>query len=356
MGVFLQYLIGVQNWEPLANINWINHALDIFLGLIEMNEVVLIEGRLPYALPISSKFFNWAESIKISHIINLAMQLLYSDPAETKKAWISLFQADWTTFSKCKQANLTQYFIQFFSKKILMKDRLQSYSCATSSPGKIPRENVHCLMLKTQVITKIDIIILRAAAKSPVKLWHICMRNSKLTSFTVVKWRSKSVCIKTYAAMSYEQIGEWKVAEQSLSSYLPPVQQSEIVQEKSRANILHFGQGKYNLWENHWVLFSSKIQQNLGQRYSNQSASHPPNQPQSSTPPTPLLFEHVDKIIGTLKTQFPLLAALSMEMLVEWPFKQFMAPPEEDVYLLISAFLQEDLGLRKEARPGVDQG
>ncbi|KAA1104990.1 hypothetical protein PGTUg99_000003, partial [Puccinia graminis f. sp. tritici] len=52
----LQYLIGVQNWEPLADINWIHHALDIFLGSIEMNDPVLIEGRLPYPLPNSSEF------------------------------------------------------------------------------------------------------------------------------------------------------------------------------------------------------------------------------------------------------------------------------------------------------------
>jgi len=67
------------------------------LELDEMNDPVLIKGQIPYPLPDSSEFLKWAESIKISHIINSARQLLYVDPAETEKVWISLFQAAWTT-------------------------------------------------------------------------------------------------------------------------------------------------------------------------------------------------------------------------------------------------------------------
>jgi transformation/transcription domain-associated protein len=48
--------------------------------------------------------------------------------------------------------------------------------------------------------------------------------------------------------------------------------------------------------------------------------------------------------MGTLKTQFPLLA-LSMEMLVDQLYQRFKAPPEEDVYRLISALLQEALSV-----------
>jgi phosphatidylinositol kinase/protein kinase (PI-3 family) len=37
--------------------------------------------------------------------------------------------------------------------------------------------------------------------------------------------------------------------------------QYEMAQEKARANLLPFGQGEYNLWEDHWVLCASKMQQ-----------------------------------------------------------------------------------------------
>ncbi|KAA1117324.1 hypothetical protein PGT21_003607 [Puccinia graminis f. sp. tritici] len=66
-------------------------------------------------------------------------------------------------------------------------------------------------------------------------------------------------------------------------------------------------------------------------------ATLPNHPPQSITPPGPFPFEHADDIMGTLKTQFPLLA-LSMEMLVDQLYQRFKAPPEEDVYRLISAY------------------
>ncbi|PLW55359.1 hypothetical protein PCANC_02309 [Puccinia coronata f. sp. avenae] len=66
--------------------------------------------------------------------------------------------------------------------------------------------------------------------------------------------------------------------------------------------------------------------------------------PQSTSPPAPLPLEHVDDIMGTLKTQFPLLA-LSMEMLVDQLLQRFEPPPEEEVYRLLCTLLQEALAV-----------
>ncbi|KAA1099348.1 hypothetical protein PGT21_004258 [Puccinia graminis f. sp. tritici] len=281
----LQYLIGVQNWEPLADINWIHHALDIFLGSIEMNDPVLIEGRLPYPLPNSSEFLNWAESIKIGHVISSARQLLYADPAETEKIWVSLFQAAWTTFSKREQADLTRYLIHLFSKEYLMKavDRRPNVvqiilsGVRGCNPTVVLPPHLVRYLGKTYAAWYTAIENLQEVLDEVVdfnqdvqNVSHNENRHHPENSREVAgealaqlyaelgetdifygQWRRKSLCIETNAAMSYEQIGEWEAAEQAY----------EIAQEKARSNLLPFGQGEYNLWEDHWVLCASKIQQ-----------------------------------------------------------------------------------------------
>ncbi|KAI7948232.1 hypothetical protein MJO29_009897 [Puccinia striiformis f. sp. tritici] len=281
----LQYLIGVQNWEPLADINWIHHALDIFLGSIEMNDPVLIEGRLPYPLPSSSGFLAWAETIKMSNVISAARQLLYADPAETEKIWVSLFQAAWTTFSKREQADLTRYLIHLFSKEYLMKavDRRPNVvqillsGVRGCNPTVVLPPHLVRYLGKTYAAWYTAIEILQELLDEVVDFTPDSQNNSHNetrhhpegsrdvagealaqlyaelgeTDIFYGQWRRKSLCIETNAAMSYEQIGEWEAAEQAY----------EIAQEKARANLLPFGQGEYNLWEDHWVLCASKIQQ-----------------------------------------------------------------------------------------------
>ncbi|KAI9615596.1 hypothetical protein H4Q26_011538 [Puccinia striiformis f. sp. tritici PST-130] len=291
----LQYLIGVQNWEPLADINWIHHALDIFLGSIEMNDPVLIEGRLPYPLPSSSGFLAWAETIKMSNVISAARQLLYADPAETEKIWVSLFQAAWTTFSKREQADLTRYLIHLFSKEYLMKavDRRPNVvqillsGVRGCNPTVVLPPHLVRYLGKTYAAWYTAIEILQELLDEVVDFTPDSQNNSHNetrhhpegsrdvagealaqlyaelgeTDIFYGQWRRKSLCIETNAAMSYEQIGEWEAAEQAY----------EIAQEKARANLLPFGQAEYNLWEDHWVLCASKSSNDLARAEHNSS-------------------------------------------------------------------------------------
>lgn len=51
-------------------------------------------------------------------------------------------------------------------------------------------------------------------------------------------------------------------------------------------------------------------------------------------------WEHVDEVVQILKTAFPLLI-LSMETMVDQILQRFKAPPEEEIYRLISMLLQD---------------
>ena len=53
-------------------------------------------------------------------------------------------------------------------------------------------------------------------------------------------------------------------------------------------------------------------------------------------------WEHVEEILSILKTAFPLLA-LSMEMIVDQVSTRFKPLPDEDIYRLISALLNDGL-------------
>lgn len=51
-------------------------------------------------------------------------------------------------------------------------------------------------------------------------------------------------------------------------------------------------------------------------------------------------WEYVDEVVQILKTAFPLLI-LSMETMVDQILQRFKAPPEEEIYRLISMLLQD---------------
>ncbi|KAA1117322.1 hypothetical protein PGT21_003579 [Puccinia graminis f. sp. tritici] len=200
----------VQNWE--TGRYQLDTRIRSLLGSIEMNDPVLIEGRLPYPLPNSSEFLNWAESIKIAIVISSARQLLI-DPAETEKIW-----------------------------------RLQSNRRPSSSFGQISGQNLRCWYTAIENpggFGRGGRFQSRRSERSHNENEHHPENSREVAGEAFVnctpKWRRKSLCIETNAAMSYEQIGEWEAAEQAY----------EIAQEKARSNLLPFGQGEYTLGD-HW--------------------------------------------------------------------------------------------------------
>ncbi|CAH7675619.1 hypothetical protein PPACK8108_LOCUS10651 [Phakopsora pachyrhizi] len=242
----LHYLIGVQNWEPLADINWIHHALDLFLGSIDPDDPVLLEVRPNSHSKSPSPFLIWAKGIKMSHIVKSARQLLYADPSETEKIWVSLFQAAWSTFNRREQNDLTRYLVSLFSKEYLVKviDRrpnvvqiLLAGIRACSPPVVLPPHLIRYLG--------------KTYAAWYTAIEHLQEVYDEVADEEGSQWRRKAFCVETNAAMSYEQIDEWGAAQQAY----------EVAQEKARANLLSFGQGEYNLWEDHWILCAQKVQQ-----------------------------------------------------------------------------------------------
>lgn len=76
---------------------------------------------------------------------------------------------------------------------------------------------------------------------------------------------------------------------------------------------------------------------------SNSAPSLPGQHPTAEVQPIHTLrqgWEYVDEVVQILKTAFPLLI-LSMETMVDQILQRFKAPPEEEIYRLISMLLQD---------------
>jgi transformation/transcription domain-associated protein len=64
-------------------------------------------------------------------------------------------------------------------------------------------------------------------------------------------WRRRCLYVETNAALSYEQNGMWDKAQHMY----------EAAQIKARTGAIPFSQAEYMLWEDHWVLCATKLQQ-----------------------------------------------------------------------------------------------
>jgi transformation/transcription domain-associated protein len=80
---------------------------------------------------------------------------------------------------------------------------------------------------------------------------------------------------------------------------------------------------------------------------SNSAPSLPGQHPATEQPTYTVRqgWEHVDEVVQILKTAFPLLI-LSMETMVDQILQRFKAPPEEEIYRLISMLLQDAIQVR----------
>lgn len=112
----LHYILGVQNWEALAE-HWLHQALDLLLGaanpelpLYEPSEAVLADERL-------ATFANELSSLRSGLLIQATRRLLYADPSLTQDMWIATFKAAWTCLSEPERQDVTDFSIELLAKE-----------------------------------------------------------------------------------------------------------------------------------------------------------------------------------------------------------------------------------------------
>ncbi|EGF99177.1 uncharacterized protein MELLADRAFT_112932 [Melampsora larici-populina 98AG31] len=233
----LHYMVRFQNWEPLAEVNWMHHATDLFMGVIDADQPALLPGRLP--LPTGC-----------------------------------------TTFSKQEQADISRFLVTLLSKEFLIKpvDR---------------RSNVVQILLgDVRACTPTPILpphLVRYLANTYsawlIAIEHLQEMSEELVDDEVTQEIVSDVLAQLYTELGETdifmvQIGEWTLAEQAVSNcyYIKPSVPCTIahigyileslmfhlntsIQDRARSDLITLGKDESSLWEDHWVLCVKKMQQ-----------------------------------------------------------------------------------------------
>ncbi|KIY71478.1 hypothetical protein CYLTODRAFT_487243 [Cylindrobasidium torrendii FP15055 ss-10] len=252
----LTYIFGVQNWEPLADTNWIHLALQLLLGAVDYpNET----GDSSHSIPRP----------KFSDIIRSFKHLAFLNPKSAHQAWLSIFPAAWSCLSRREQAELTQHTIVLLSKDYhnrqvhvrpsVIETLLTGIHACTPAMTLPP----HLLkyLAKSFGCWHVGLELIHAAIETikddePKVREHVYDSLADLYAelgeddmFYGV-WRKRCMFVETNVGLSLEQNGMW---EQAATAY-------ESAMTKARAGTLPFSESEFCLWEDHWILAAEKLQ------------------------------------------------------------------------------------------------
>ncbi|KAI9276344.1 FAT domain-containing protein [Sporodiniella umbellata] len=298
----LNYILGVQSWEPLADTFWLHQAVDLLLGAVNINT----EISVPFALKIKPiSIFSYKKSNtsemevdsapeKIAEIIQQhreflcslqqeksekmlvdIRQLQYLDDSIAYKLWVDLFPICWKALSSAEQHDIAKVLISLLSKDYhsnqaerrpnVIQALLDGASKA-NPPVQLPAHLVKYLG-KTHNCWHVAVEILQKQARTgrliDVTKEEQINQQRTLDSLSELYstlneddmfyglWRRRSVYTETNMTVSCEQCGMWQQAQHMY----------ENVQIKARGGILAHTESECMLWEEHWINCTQKLQQ-----------------------------------------------------------------------------------------------
>ncbi|PFH52762.1 hypothetical protein AMATHDRAFT_1809 [Amanita thiersii Skay4041] len=261
----LTYVLGVQNWEGLADHHWIYLALHLVLGAADPDLPGHHERRI--SLPTSVITLSRP---KPQCLLQPMRHLLFLDPQVAHETWVSLFPALWTCLSRREQADITHHMINLLSKDYHLKQThlrpnvIQTLLAGahTCVPAMTLPPHLVKYLAKMFGAWHIGLEILETTLEQ-TKEDDQTIRDYVFDSLADVYaelaeedmfyglWRRRSLHEQTNIALAYEQNGMW---EQASNAY-------EVAQSKARAGAIPFSENEYCLWEDHWILSAEKLQQ-----------------------------------------------------------------------------------------------
>lgn len=252
----LQYIIGIQNWEPLAAHYWISQALDLLLASTDTSKA-LMDDRVIDQNKGSPRILEMFKDATVGHIINPLRQLLYRDASAAHEIWITIFQAAWSTLKKSDHLVLSRQLIGLLSKsyhyqqvqqrpnvvQTLLAGLTRCHPAAQMPPhlikyiGKTFEGWFDAIEFLTASLENQDQPEAHRehAQDALAELYADLLEEDHFYGL----WRRRSLYDETNAALSFEQNGLWPEAQ---SLY-------EKAQAKARAGALPFSESEYTLWE-----------------------------------------------------------------------------------------------------------
>ena len=262
----LAYILAVQNWEPLADHNWIAVALHLLLGSVDA-EIPLIPERKFTLEPVVGYLTTRHKAVSV---VRPMQRLAFLDPPSAHDMWVSAFSAAWKCLSRREQGDMTLHMINLLSKDYHIKQAemrpnviqtLLSGVLACNPPMILPPHLVKFLC-KTYGAWHVGLEILEHALDY-VREDDASLRDTVFDSLADLyaelaeedmfhgSWRRRCLHIETNIGLAYEQHGMW---DRAGSTY-------ELAQTRSKTGAIAFSEAEYFLWEDHWMLAAEKLQQ-----------------------------------------------------------------------------------------------
>ncbi|RPD67165.1 atypical/PIKK/TRRAP protein kinase [Lentinus tigrinus ALCF2SS1-7] len=263
----LNFICGSQNWESLADQNWIFLALHLLLGAIDGDLHVAPDRRGIFDSTWSQPPFTLGRA---SSFIKPMQRLLFADRQVAHDLWVSVFPAAWACLSRREQGEVAHHMINLLGKEFHIRQADQRPNViitllagvhACVSPMVLPPHLVKYLA-KTFGAWHIVTETLESSLNN-VREDELVVRDPIYDSLAELYaelceedvfyglWRRRSLYPDTNAGVAFEQAGMW---EQASMMY-------ESAQNRARAGILPFSEAEFCLWEDHWILAAEKLQQ-----------------------------------------------------------------------------------------------
>ncbi|SNX86514.1 related to TRA1 - component of the Ada-Spt transcriptional regulatory complex [Melanopsichium pennsylvanicum] len=265
----LQYLLGHQSWEYLAEHYWISQVLDLMLSTIDTNWPLLSHSSLQLGKGASS-FVPTLKSLQVGDMISSIRALLYTDKDVAHQIWTSFFAAAWRSMSRKNHDDITralvgvltrEYNLRQVSKRPNVVQTLLEGALACKPQLELPphvvkylgrnfnawHTSIELLQNLLRSLPRQDDAIREAGQDALTELYAELSEEDMFYGL----WRRRCVYAETNSAISFEQIGMWNQAQV----------QYETAQVKARSGVLNFTEAEYHLWEDQWVFCAQKLQQ-----------------------------------------------------------------------------------------------
>ncbi|CAK9440169.1 uncharacterized protein LODBEIA_P42690 [Lodderomyces beijingensis] len=290
----LYYVIREQNWEYLADYDWLNQALQLLLGSFNMDakiEFAANENKLAPigTLPISSStdnmevdsnqelkemlekhagFLSRTSALKASDVFEPLIDMFYQSSESIHKTWASIFPVAFQSIPRSEHLDFTRFLVILLSKDYhtrqtdMRPNVIQSLleGIARCWNLQLPPFAVECLAANYESWSQGLHILERMNEESVNANADVrdVIQDALTKLYATLKeddmfygiWRRRAKYNETVSALSYEQIGLWDKAQQLY----------ETAQIKARSGALPYGESEYALWEDHWILCSEKLQ------------------------------------------------------------------------------------------------
>ncbi|KAG5438769.1 hypothetical protein PCANB_002489 [Pneumocystis canis] len=293
----LNYILGVQKWESLANSFWISQANQLLIGSIVMeenisiieedcvfrtlasdelflssmdNEMFKTDSKIDALLQNHKKFLQSIHKLTAENIIIPLSHLQFLELNVGSQLWSDVFSMSWNSIGKKDRHELSKsvvtllannYHTQQMDKRPNVIKTILEGLARNASMVKIPPHLIKYLG-KTfnawyEALELLEEISSQGSRNVPA------LRESTLDALAEMYatlqeddmfyglWRRRCQYLETNTAISYEQNGMWDKAQHMY----------ENAQIKARTGVLPFSESEYTLWEDHWLLCAQKLQQ-----------------------------------------------------------------------------------------------